>query len=118
MSWCHDSSDGALDTDTAAARVRLDRISGGAAHGERIDAQRRLAHAHRHALAVLAAGADAIVELQVVADHGHARQHVRTVADQGRALQRRADAAVLDGVSLARRKYELAGGDVHLAAAE
>src|SRR2546426_7844289 len=32
----------------------------------------------------------------IVADHRDARQHVRAVADQGRALQRRAHAAVLE----------------------
>ena len=34
-----------------------------------LHAQRRLADADRHALAVLAAGADPGVELEVVADH-------------------------------------------------
>jgi hypothetical protein len=42
---------------------------GGAAHREAVDAQRGLAHAHRHALAFFAAGAHAAVERQVVADH-------------------------------------------------
>src|SRR3989338_5331498 len=55
------------------------------AHGQAVDPERRLAHAHRHALAFLAASADARVELQIAADHGHAREHVRSVADQGRA---------------------------------
>ena len=45
----------------------------GAAHGHRVDLQRRLADADRHALAVLAADADARVELQVVADHADTR---------------------------------------------
>ena len=48
----------------------------------------------------------------------HARQHIRSVADQRRALDRRAEPAVLDQVGLARREHELAGGDVDLAAAE
>jgi uncharacterized protein (DUF1501 family) len=46
-----------------------------------VDAQRGLAHADRHALAVLAAHAHAGVELHVVADHRDARQRVRAVAD-------------------------------------
>ena len=55
---------------------------------------------HRHALAVVAAGAHAGVELEVVADHADLLQHVRPVADQGRALDRRPDLAVLDQVGL------------------
>src|SRR5579859_6542807 len=98
MSRSSDKAVGVLDAYTAAARVRLDRISGGAAHGECIDAQRRLADAHGNALPVLAAGADAVVELKIVPHHRDARQHVRTVADQRGALERRADAAILDRV--------------------
>src|SRR3546814_7575238 len=41
---------------------------GGAAHRQSVDLQGRLADAERHALAGLAAGADAGIELQVVAD--------------------------------------------------
>src|SRR5262245_22298739 len=39
-----------------------------------VHAQRRLTDADRHALAVLAAGADAGIELQVAADHADAAQ--------------------------------------------
>jgi hypothetical protein len=49
-------------------------------HGRRCAG--RLADADRHALAFLAAGADAGVEAHVVADHRDAGQHVRAVADQ------------------------------------
>lgn len=83
-----------------------------------IHLQGRLSHAHRHALPVLAAGADAGVEFEVVAHHADAGQDVRAVADQGGALDRAGDPAVLDQVRLARREHELAGGDVHLTAAE
>jgi hypothetical protein len=48
----------------------------------------RLADADRHALTVLAAGADAVVEPQIVADHRDLGQRVGAVADQGRALDR------------------------------
>ena len=57
-----------------------------AAHREPVDAQRGLAHAHRHALPFLAAGADAVVELEIVAHHRHAREHVGAVADERGAL--------------------------------
>src|ERR1700712_1223906 len=68
----------------------------GPPHCDALHPQRRLADADRHALAVLAAGADAGIELKIVADHGDAMQVGRAVADQHRALQRRADPAVLD----------------------
>ena len=58
------------------------------------------------------------VELQVVADHRHARQHLGTVADQHRALHGHGLLAVLDEVGLARGEHELAARDVDLAAAE
>src|SRR3989449_10178441 len=80
--------------------------------------QRRLADADRHALAVLAAGADAGIEREVVADHGDAMQVGRAVADQHGALQRRADLAVLDLVGLGALEDIFARGDVDLAAAE
>src|SRR6516165_8203637 len=81
--------------------ARYGGASAGAAHREAIDPERRLTDADRNALAVLAAGADAIVELQVVADHRDARQNVGTVPDERRALEWRADATVLDGVGFA-----------------
>src|SRR5690606_10972857 len=90
----------------------------GPAHGDLRDQQRRLAHAHRHALAVLAAGAHALVQRQVVANHRHPLHGLRPVADQGRALDRRGDAAVLDQVGLGRREHVFAAGDVDLAATE
>src|SRR5690606_39016018 len=80
--------------------------------------QRRLSDADGYALAFLAAGADAVVELEIVAHHGHARQHVRSIADERGALHGRTEPAVLDEIRFARREHELAGRDVHLAAAE
>jgi len=37
-------------------------------------------HSHRYALAFLAAHADAFIEFQIVADHGHAQQHIGAIA--------------------------------------
>ena len=54
-----------LDVRVTGTRYAL----GGAADRQPVDAQRRLADADRHALAFLAADADAGVELHVVADH-------------------------------------------------
>ena len=60
----------------------------GAAHGQRIDAQGGLSDPDRNRLALLAAGPHAGIEFQIVADHAHARQHVRTIADEGRPFDR------------------------------
>src|SRR4029453_17183851 len=76
-----------------------------------VDADGRQSHADRDGLAVFAAGAHALVELEVVADAAHAGERFRSVADQGRALDRAGDAAVLDQVGLARREHEAAVGD-------
>ena len=66
----------------------------------------------------LAAGAHAGVERHVVADHRDAGERVRPRADQGGALHRHGDPAVLDQVGLGAGEDELARGDVDLAAAE
>src|SRR5712671_4491522 len=89
-----------------------------AADRDALHAQRRLANADRHTLAVLAAGADAGVELEVVADHDDALEIGRPVADQHGALERRAELAVLDLVGLGDVEHVLARRDVDLAAAE
>src|SRR6185295_15985792 len=83
-----------------------------------VHAQGRLADADRHALAVLAAGADAGVELQIVADHADAMQIARAVADQHRALDRRADLAVFQSVGLGALEHVFTGHNVDLPAAE
>src|SRR6266540_4661783 len=61
-----------------------------------IYAQRRLSDADRNALSVLAASADTGVKREIVADHRHARERVRTIADQRRTLDRIGELAVLD----------------------
>src|SRR6185312_2365781 len=90
----------------------------GPADGDLVHAQRRLADADRHALAVLAAGADAGVEREVVADHRDAMQVGRAVADQHGALDRRGHLAVLDLVGPGALEHVFARRDVDLAAAE
>src|SRR5689334_17242223 len=92
--------------------------SAGATHGDAVHPQGRLADADRHALAVLAAGADAGIEFHVVADHGDALQIGRSVADQHGALERRAELAVLDLVRFGDVEHVLARRDIDLAAAE
>src|SRR5215472_4682867 len=93
-------------------------IRGGAADGETVDPERRLPDTDGNALTILAAGSDAVVQLEIVPDHRYACEHVRPVADEGRPLERCRDASVLDGVGLARGEDELAGSDIHLTAAE
>ena len=53
-----------------------------------------------------------------MADHLHPLHGFRAVADQGGALHRRGDAAVLDEIGLGRRKHVFAAGDIDLTAAE
>src|SRR5207237_4839187 len=91
---------------------------GGAADGQPVHAQGRLADPDRHALAILAAGADPVIELEVVADHRDLVHRVGAVADQGGALDRRADLAVLDQICFGSGKDELARSDIDAAAAE
>ena len=83
-----------------------------------IDLDGRNADAHRHALAFLAADADAFVELQIVAHHAHVLQRLRSVAGEHGAAHRPRDMAVLDQIAFRRAEHEIAAGDVHLAAAE
>src|SRR5580698_2745172 len=90
----------------------------GAAYRNTVDAQGRLADADGDALAVLAAGADAVVELEIVADHRYPAQVGRTVADQHGALDRRADFAVLEPIGFRAFEHVFARGDVDLAGAE
>src|SRR6478672_4446124 len=92
--------------------------SAGATHGNAVHPQGWLADADRYSLAVFAAGADAGVELEIVADHGDALEIGRSVADQHGALERRAELAVLDLEGLGDVEHVLARGDVDLAAAE
>src|SRR5699024_11580835 len=86
--------------------------------GRPVDSASWLAPARGHALAFLAAYAHAGVEGKVVADHAHAREHVRAVADQRGALDRGTNPAVGDPIGLGGGEHELAGGDVDLAAVE
>src|SRR3977135_1386641 len=72
--------------------------SSSTAHRQAIDLQAGLANAHRNTLSVLAAGADARVEREIVADHADARQLIVPVADQRRAFHGVRDLAVLDQV--------------------
>src|SRR5215468_1456700 len=89
-----------------------------AADRDAVHAQRGLADADRHALAVLAAGADAGVELEVVADHADAIEVGRAIADQHGALERSTELAVLDAIGFGHVEHVLARGDVDLSAAE
>src|SRR2546425_139126 len=91
---------------------------GRAADGQVVDADRRKPHTHRDRLAFLAAGAHALVQLEVATDADDARQRLGAIADQRRALDRRGHAPVLDEIGLARREDELPVGDVDLTAAE
>src|SRR5688572_8359910 len=97
---------------TCGARMTAMRELSRATDCYLIHPQRRLAHSHRNALAVLAAGADPGIEREVVADHRDAVEVGWPVADQHRALHRRGNLAVLDLVGLGALEHVLARGDV------
>ena len=69
-------------------------------------------------MALLAAGSDPEVQLQVISHHGDFFQNLWPAADQGGSFQGFANLAVLDPVGLGTGKDEFAVGDVDLAAAE
>jgi len=69
-------------------------------------------------LTIFAAGTHAAVELQIVADHGHAVHHFRTIANQRCTLDRRGNLAVFDQVGFAGGEHEFAAGDIYLATAQ
>src|SRR5262249_4734754 len=73
---------------------------------------------HRDALAVFAAGADAFIELQVVAHHAHVLERFRPVADQGGVADGARESAIFNEIAFGSRENEVAAGDVHLATAE
>src|SRR5215472_587688 len=76
-------------------RARLRRASRArAADGQAIHPQCRLADADRHALTVLAAGADTVIKPKILANHRDFGQRVRSVANQGGTFDRRPDFAV------------------------
>ncbi len=72
----------------------------------------------RHALPLLAADADTAIQRKVATHHGDLAHRLGAVADQSRALDGGGDLAILDEVGLGGGEDKLAGGDVHLTAAE
>src|SRR5437899_1110321 len=90
----------------------------GAADGHTVDFNCWDADADGNRLSIFAAGADAFIEFQIVADHRNPRQHIGSVADQGCALDGGRDLAVFDQVCFRRRENKFAVRDVDLTAAE
>ena len=58
------------------------------------------------------------IQRHIIADTGHFRQYGWTVTDQGGSLNRRAEFAIFNLVSLGAGENELAGNNIHLTAAE
>src|SRR5207302_1456671 len=86
--------------------------------GEPVHFNGRNADTHWNSLAVFAAGANAFIELQIIANHGHPGQHVRPVPDQRSAFDRGGNNAVFDQIGLGRREHKFPVGDVDLPATE
>src|SRR5262252_5761569 len=93
-------------------------FAGGPANGQAIYLQRWNAHAHRHSLPILATGAYAFVQLQIIAYHADARQNIGTVADQRSAFDRGGNLAVFDHVGFACREDEFTVRNVDLPTTE
>src|SRR5581483_10746222 len=85
---------------------------------EAIDLEGGNADADGDGLAILAAGTDALVELEIVAHHGDARENVGPIADEGGVLERRGDFAVFDEIRLTGGEDEFPVGNVDLAPTE
>src|SRR5262245_65408398 len=100
------------------SRISLLPDSGCSADGDLVHAQRGLSDTDRHALAVLAGGADARIEGEIVAYHCDTMEVGRPVADQHCALDRRADLTVLDPVGLGALEHIFSRSNVDLAAAK
>ncbi len=66
----------------------------------------------------LPAGANAVIEFQVITDHGDLAHGIGSVADQGCAFHRGADLAIFDHVGLGGGKDEFPAGDINLATTE
>jgi hypothetical protein len=94
--------------------VRRRTLGARAADRQSVDPDGGQSHPDRDRSSVLAAGSDSGIELQIVAHHRDAREHVGAVADKGRALDRPGHLAVFDQVGLAGREHELAVGDIDL----
>src|SRR6266404_9678300 len=90
----------------------------GAADGHAINFNCRDSYADGNGLSIFAAGSDAFIEFQIVADHRNPRQHIGSVADQGCALYGGGDLSVFDEIGFRRRENELTVRDVDLSAAE
>src|ERR1700674_6130109 len=90
----------------------------GAADGQAVNFNRWDAAADGNSLSIFAAGADAFIEFQIVADHRNPRQHIGSIADQGCALDRGGNLSVFDEIRFRRRENKFAVRDVDLSATE
>src|SRR5271154_1173173 len=90
----------------------------GTADSQAINFNGRDADADGNRLPVFAAGADAFIELQIVADHRNSGQDVWSVADQSCAFDQGSDLPIFDEICLGRREDKFSVGDVDLPAAE
>src|SRR5580700_6041900 len=75
-----------------------DIFPGCSAYGQAVDFNCRNTNTNGYGLSVLAASANAFVELQVIAHHRDTSEHIGPVSDQGRSFDGRGDLAVLDQI--------------------
>eukprot|EP00581_Thalassiosira_minuscula_P035969 CAMPEP_0184469882 /NCGR_PEP_ID=MMETSP0740-20130409/88615_1 /TAXON_ID=385413 /ORGANISM="Thalassiosira miniscula, Strain CCMP1093" /LENGTH=104 /DNA_ID=CAMNT_0026845913 /DNA_START=253 /DNA_END=568 /DNA_ORIENTATION=+ len=89
-----------------------------AANREAANFQSRLADADRHRLSGFAAGADAVIHGEVVADHLNLAERGWAVADQRCVLDRRDDFSILHQIGFGALEDEIARSDVDLTTAK
>ena len=89
-----------------------------AADGHLIDLHGRDADTNGDALSILAAHADAFIQLQVVPDHGDIFESLRPVADERGPTHGPGKLAVFDEVAFRGGEHEVTACNVHLSAAK
>src|SRR5208283_891454 len=75
---------------------------GGAADGQAVDLDGWDAYADGNGLSIFAAGADAFIEFQIIADHRNPGQDIGPVADKRCPLDGRSDLSVFDEIGFRR----------------
>src|SRR5579871_2049638 len=85
------------------------------ADGHAIELDGWNANAYRNGLSVFTARAHALIQLQVVANHGYLGECIGTVANQAAILEWRGDLAIFHQIRLRSGKHELTVRDIHLA---
>src|SRR5262249_20115787 len=88
-----------------------------AANRDAIHSNRRHSHSDRHRLTVFAARPESRIKCEIVSYHGDPSQHLGTIPNEGRALDRPRHLTIFDQIGFAGRENELAVGNIDLTSA-